>query len=41
MSIYFESRISKLSLNASELPKLGAEFEEITGKEELTKRDSN
>jgi hypothetical protein len=28
--IYYESRISKLSLNAAELPKLDAEFEEIT-----------
>jgi type I restriction enzyme R subunit len=27
--IYYESRISKLSLNAAELPKLDAEFEEI------------
>jgi hypothetical protein len=28
--IYYESRISKLALNAAELPKLDAEFEEIT-----------
>jgi type I restriction enzyme, R subunit len=28
--IYYESRIAKLGLNASELPKLDAEFEEIT-----------
>ena len=28
--IYYESRISKLSLNAAELPKLDAEFEVIT-----------
>jgi len=27
--IYYESRIAKLSLNASEMPKLDAEFEEI------------
>ena len=27
--IYYESRISKLSLNAVELPKLDTEFEEI------------
>ncbi len=37
--IYFESRISKLSLNAAELPKLDAEFEEITEGEELTKKE--
>ena len=28
--IYYESRIAKLGLNASELPKIDAEFEEIT-----------
>jgi len=27
--IYYESRISKLSLNTTELPKLDAKFEEI------------
>jgi len=37
--IYYESRISKLSLNAAELPKLDAEFEEITEGEELTKKE--
>ncbi|HVR37074.1 MAG TPA: type I restriction endonuclease subunit R, partial [Methylomirabilota bacterium] len=37
--IYYESRISKLALNASELPKLDAEFEEITEGEELTKKE--
>ncbi len=37
--IYYESRISKLSLNAAALPKLDAEFEEITEGEELTKRE--
>jgi type I restriction enzyme, R subunit len=37
--IYYESRISKLSLNASELPKLDAECEEITEGEELTKKE--
>jgi type I restriction enzyme R subunit len=37
--IYYESRISKLSLNADELPKLDAEFEEITEGEELTKKE--
>jgi type I restriction enzyme, R subunit len=37
--IYYESRISKLSLNAAEFPKLDAEFEEITEGEELTKKE--
>jgi len=37
--IYYESRISKLSLNAAELPRLDAEFEEITEGEELTKKE--
>ena len=37
--IYYESRISKLSLNAAELPTLDAEFEEITEGEELTKKE--
>jgi type I restriction enzyme R subunit len=37
--IYYESRISKLSLNATELPQLDAEFEEITEGEELTKKE--
>ncbi len=37
--IYYESRISKLSLNAAEVPKLDAEFEEITEGEELTKKE--
>lgn len=37
--IYYESRISKLSLNASELPKIDDEFEEITEGEELTKKE--
>jgi type I restriction enzyme R subunit len=37
--IYYESRISKLSLNAAELPKLDAEFESITEGEELTKKE--
>jgi type I site-specific restriction-modification system R (restriction) subunit len=32
--INYESRISKLSLNAAELPKLDAEFEKITEGEE-------
>jgi type I restriction enzyme R subunit len=37
--IYYESRISRLSLNAAELPKLDAEFEEITEGEELTRKE--
>ena len=37
--IYYESRISKLALNAAELPKLDAEFEEITEGEELGKKE--
>lgn len=37
--IYYESRIAKLGLNASELPKLDAEFEEITEGEEVTKKE--
>ena len=37
--IYYESRISKLSLNAAALPKLDAEFEEITEGEELTRKE--
>ena len=37
--IYYESRNAKLSLNAAELPKLDAEFEEITEGEELTKKE--
>jgi type I restriction enzyme R subunit len=37
--IYYESRIAKLGLNASELPKLDSEFEEITEGEELTKKE--
>jgi type I restriction enzyme R subunit len=37
--IYYESRIAKLALNASEMPKLDAEFEEITEGEELTRKE--
>jgi type I restriction enzyme R subunit len=37
--IYYESRIAKLGLNASELPKLDAEFEEITEGEEEGSRE--
>jgi type I site-specific restriction-modification system R (restriction) subunit len=36
---YYESRIAKLGLNASELQKLDAEFEEITESEEVTKNE--
>ncbi len=37
--IYYESRISKLALNAAEFPKIDAEFEEITEGEELTRKE--
>ena len=37
--IYYESRISKLSLNAAALPKIDQEFEEITEGEEQTKKE--
>jgi type I restriction enzyme R subunit len=37
--IYYESRIAKLGLNAAELPKLDAEFDEITEGEEQTSRE--
>jgi type I restriction enzyme R subunit len=37
--IYYESRIARLSLNAEELPKIDAEFDEITEGEELTKKE--
>jgi type I restriction enzyme R subunit len=37
--IYYESRIAKLSLNAAALPKLDAEFDEITEAEEETKKE--
>jgi type I restriction enzyme, R subunit len=37
--IYYESRIAKLGLNASALPTLDAEFEEITEGEELSRRE--
>jgi type I restriction enzyme R subunit len=37
--IYYESRIAKLGLNAAELPKLDAEFDEITEGEELTRKE--
>jgi type I restriction enzyme R subunit len=37
--IYYESRIAKLGLNASELPKIDEEFEEITEGEEQTRRE--
>jgi type I restriction enzyme R subunit len=37
--IYYESRIAKLSLNAAALPKLDAEFDDITEAEEETKKE--
>ena len=37
--IYYESRIAKLGLNAAALPKLDAEFDEITEGEEATKKE--
>lgn len=37
--IYYESRIVKLGLNAAELPKIDAEFEDITEAEEQTNRE--
>ena len=37
--IYYESRVAKLGLNQSELPKIDKEFEEITEGEELTRKE--
>src|SRR5204862_2149735 len=37
--IYYESRVAKLCLNASELPKIDKEFEAITEGEELTRKE--
>ncbi len=37
--IYYESRIAKLALNAAELPRIDAEFEEITEGEEQTSKE--
>ena len=37
--IYYESRVAKLELNATELPKIDEEFEEITEGEELTRKE--
>jgi type I restriction enzyme, R subunit len=37
--IYYESRVAKLELNASELPKIDTEFEEITEGEEVTRKE--
>lgn len=37
--IYYESRIAKLGLNASELPKIDDEFDEITEGEEESKKE--
>ena len=36
---YYESRIANLALNAAEMPKLDAAFEEITECEKLTKKE--
>ncbi len=37
--IYYESRVAKLGLNASELPTIDKEFEDITEGEELTRKE--
>jgi type I restriction enzyme R subunit len=37
--IYYESRVAKLGLNESELPKIDEEFEAITEGEELTRKE--
>src|SRR5438309_8355089 len=37
--IYYESRVAKLGLNASELPKIDEEFEEITEGEEEARKE--
>jgi type I restriction enzyme, R subunit len=37
--IYYESRVAKLGLNTSELPKIDKEFDEITEGEELTRKE--
>jgi type I restriction enzyme, R subunit len=37
--IYYESRVQKLGLSQSELPKIDKEFEEITEGEELTRKE--
>ncbi len=37
--IYYESRIAKLGLNAAALPKIDAEFDEITEGEEQTRKE--
>lgn len=37
--IYYESRISKLALNADALPKIDEEFEDITEGEELSRKE--
>lgn len=39
MPIYYESRVAKLGLNQSELPKIDEEFEAITEGEELTRKE--
>lgn len=40
MPIFYESRTSKLALNAAELPKLDAEFEELIEGEAVEERAS-
>jgi type I restriction enzyme R subunit len=37
--IYYESRLAKLKLDSNERPKIDAEFEDITEKEELEKKE--
>src|SRR5450432_1438116 len=37
--IYYESRVAKLGLNQSELPKIDEEFKAITEGEELTRKE--
>ncbi len=37
--IYYESRVAKLGLNQSELPRIDEEFEAITEGEELTRKE--
>jgi type I restriction enzyme R subunit len=37
--IYYESRVAKLGLNATEIPKIDKEFEEITEGEELSRKE--
>ena len=39
--IYYESRVAKLRLNQSELPKIDEEFEAITESEEFSRKRSS